>query len=353
MPTLYLTSAGVRARLVGQHLEVELPSGSTVDSSLDTGTEPTDHESDSRPVSPLRRIPLHDIEQVVVETTAGLSISALATLAERDVPVVIVRPSGRAVALCLPPAGDITARLAHYQSRFDPAFPLAMARLLVEAKIANSRRLLQRLAANRKTPAPPAVARLEPFRSHALAASSVESARGYEGTAAGQYFEALAAFFPPNAPFERRSRRPPHNPANALLSFGYSLLVHETTTALHAAGLDPALGYLHEPEPGRPSLALDLLEPFRAPVADGLALDLLNHATLHPDKHFEPAQGGIYLNHEGRRRFYTAYERRMDRPFTSDLTGERTTLRDEIRRQIYSLKRTLRGEGVFEPFIMN
>jgi CRISPR-associated protein Cas1 len=289
----------------------------------------------------------------VVETTAGLSISALAAFAEREVPVVLVRPDGRAVALCLPPAGDITARLAHYHSRFEPGFPLSISRLLVEAKIANSRRLLQRLASNRKEPPPPAVARLEPFRVHALAATSIDSARGYEGTSAGQYFEALAAFFPSTAPFERRSRRPPHNPANALLSFGYSLLTHETTTALHAAGLDPALGYLHEPESGRPSLALDLIEPFRAPVADGLALDLLNHATLHPDKHFEPAQGGIYLNHEGRRRFYTAYERRMDRPFTSDLTGERTTLRDEIRRQIHSLKHALRKEAAFAPFIMN
>ena len=191
------------------------------------------------------------------------------------------------------------------------------------------------------------------MRAAALTASSVESARGYEGSAAGTYFEALALFFPDNTPFERRSRRPPHNPANALLSFGYSLLTHETTTALHAAGLDPALGYLHEPETGRPSLALDFIEPFRAPVADGLALDLLNHGTLNPKNHFTSKDGGIYLNDEGRRRYFTAYERRMDRPFTSDLTGERTTLRDEIRRQLYSFKRLLLNQGAFEPFIMN
>lgn len=346
MPSLYLTTPGTRAKLVGQHLEIELP--------LELSPEQTPADADSELPRPgLRRIPLHDVEQVVVETTAGLSIGALAALAEREVPVVIVRPDGRALALCLPPAGDITARLAHYQSRLDPDFPLTIARALVEAKIANSRRLLQRLAQNRAQPAPPALAALENHRARALAAASVETARGYEGTSAGAYFEALAAFFPAAAPFERRSRRPPHNPANALLSFGYSLLVHETTAALHAAGLDPALGYLHEPEPGRPSLALDLIEPFRTPVSDGLALDLLNHSTLRPDTHFEPREGGIYLNHEGRRRYYTAYERRMDRPFTSDLTGERTTLRDEIRRQIHSLKRTLRKENTFAPFIMN
>ena len=343
MPSLYLTTPGTRARLVSSHLEVELPLELTAD---------TDAESDiARPS--LRRIPLHDIEHVVVETRVGLSLAAIATFAERGVPVVLIHPTGRAVALCLPPAPDLPTRLAHYQSRLTPDFPLSLARALVEAKIANSRRLLQRLAQNRSLPPPPALAQLEAFRARALAATSVESARGYEGTAAGTYFESLAGFFPEHAPFQRRSRRPPHNAANALLSFCYTLLTHETTTALHAAGLDPALGYLHEPETGRPSLALDLIEPFRAAVADGLALDLLNHGTLHPKNHFEPREGGIYLNLEGRRRFFTAYERRMDRPFTSDLTGERTTLRDEIRRQLYSLKRLLLGQGAFEPFIMN
>lgn len=343
MPTLYLATPGTRASLAGQHLEVEIP----------LELEPEADADSNIPRPSLRRIPLHDVEQVVVETTTGLSLAALAALAEREVPVVIIRPSGRAVALCLAPATDGSTRLAHYQSKLSTEFPLALARALVEAKIANSRRLLQRLAASRQQPAPHAVARMEPCRRQALEATSIDSCRGYEGTAAGAYFEALATFFPPHAPFERRSRRPPHNAANALLSFGYSLLGHETATALHAAGLDPSLGFLHESEPGRPALALDFVEPFRAPVADGLALDLLNHGTLKPDRHFEPAHGGIYLNHDGRRRYYTAYERRMDRPFTSELTGERTTLRDEIRRQIQSFKRALRREGDFTPFIMN
>jgi len=343
MPTLYLTTPGTRAKLTSQHIEIESPS--------DPDSQTTNESEVTRPI--LRRIPLHDIEQVVIETTASITIPALAAFAERSIPVVLVRSDGRAVALCLAPAPDLPTRLAHYQSRFNPGFSLGIAQLVVEAKIANSRRLLQRLASNRQQPAPAAVDRLEPIRTSTLRCTSVESCRGYEGTAAGTYFEALASFFPAQAPFERRSRRPPLNAANALLSFGYALLTHEVSTALHAAGLDPALGYLHEPENGRPSLALDLIEPFRAAVADGLALDLLNHATVQVKTHFEPREGGIYLTLDGRRRYFTAYERRMDRPFTGDLTGERTTLRDEIRRQIYSLKRHLHGQGGFEPFIMN
>lgn len=334
MPSLYLTTPGSKARLSSQHLEVEIPT-----------------ESEEQPL--VRKIPLHEIEQVIVEVSTSLTISALAAFAERSVPVVVVVPNGQAVALCLPPSGDAPTRIAQYQSRFQGDLLLGIARALVEAKIANCRRLLQRLAANRTQDAPPAVARLESFRRGALDAASVDSCRGLEGSAAGTYFEGLAPFFPSQCPFERRSRRPPLNPPNSLLSFGYSLLTNETTTVLHACGFDPGVGYLHEPESARASLALDLIEPFRAPVADGLALDLLNHGTLQPRPHFEEKNGGVYLNAEGRRRYFTAYERRMDRPFTSDLTGERTTLRDEIRRQALSLKRLLRGEGPLEPYIMN
>jgi CRISPR-associated protein Cas1 len=345
MPTLYLTTPGTRASLAGQHLEIDIPA------TEDEGGDVRDLADACGPTR--RRVPLHDVEHVVVATSATLTIAAQAALAENEIPVVIVRANGSAVAHCLPPATDPLTRLAHYQRRLDPAFGLEVSRTLVEAKIANSRRLLQRLAANRNLPPPNAVARLEPFRAGALRAPDLDTLRGYEGSAAGAYFPALADFFPPQAPFERRSRRPPHNASNALLSFAYSLLVHETATALHLRGLDPALGFLHEPEPHRPALALDLIEPFRAPLADGLALDLLNHGTLHPDRHFKPADGGIYLNLSGRRRFFTAYERRMDRPFTSELSGQRTTLRQEIHRQVLDLKRHLHEATGFQPFIMN
>ncbi len=348
MPSLYLTTPGTRANLVSQHLEIELPF--EFDESESEGP-PTATSEAPRPF--LKRVPLHDVEHVVVSTRATLSLAAQAALAERTVPIVIVNGRGEAVAHTLPPAGDLPTRLSHYQRRLDSAFGLEIARSLVEAKIANSRRLLQRLAANRKQSAPAAVARLEPFRAGALRATDVDTLRGYEGSAAGAYFEALAGFFPASAPFERRSRRPPHNAANAVLSYAYSLLVHETATALHLRGLDPGLGFLHEAEPHRPALALDLIEPFRAPVADGLALDLFNHSTLDASRHFHAADGGIYLNLAGRRRFFTAYERRMDRPFTSELSGERTTLRQEIHRQVMALKKHLREGGGFTAFIMN
>ena len=138
-------------------------------------------------------------------------------------------------------------------------------------------------------------------------AESIDTLRGYEGTAAGRYFECYARFFPEHSPFERRSRRPPHNAPNAILSYAYTLLSAEAEAYLHAIGLDPACGFFHEPADRRPSLALDIIEPFRAPLADAMALDLLTHGVLNSHTHFESRNGGVYLKREGRKRFFVAY----------------------------------------------
>jgi len=184
-------------------------------------------------------------------------------------------------------------------------------------------------------------------------AASRETLRGYEGAAAGRYFERYGEFFPESCPFERRSRRPPLNPPNAILSYAYTLLAAEAEAFLHGIGLDPAIGFYHEPEDRRASLALDLIEPFRAPVADAMALDLISHATLKPERDFEKAKGGIYLSAEGRRRFHVAYERRMEREFTSDQHGQRTSLRRELHQQCHAAKRAFLDEEPWEPFVMN
>lgn len=338
MPSLFLTRPGTKASLVSERLHIEWPP-----------PEP------GEPTQLPRDIPLHEIERLVLDERAHLTTPALAECLRREIPVTFVaHQGGRILGTAHAPGAGSATRIVQYKRTLDPAFSLAVAAALVEAKIANSRRVLQRLAANRPAAdcAAP-LAAMEHARRACLAAESLDSLRGYEGTAAGRYFEAYATFFPPAHPFERRSRRPPHNPPNAILSFAYTLLAGEIECLLHTAGLDPALGFLHEPENNRPSLALDLLEPFRSAIADALALDLLSHAILQPHEHFEPRDGGIFLNTEGRRKFYLAYERRLEREFTSEQRGQRTTLRAELLRQIHSLKATLATGEVFEPFLMN
>jgi len=337
MPTLCLTTPGTRVNLVSERLRIEVPPS---------------EESSEPPAT--RDLPLTDIERVVVSDRCALSMPALGELLRREIPVVILSGGERILGLCLPPAPHSAIRLAQYRAANDSPFTLAVATALVEAKILNSRRVLQRLASNRPNASVESCLRsLSALASECLRAESLDVLRGYEGTAAGRYFEAYGEFFPSTAPFERRSRRPPHNAANAILSYTYTILAAETEAELHAAGLDPALGFLHETTDRRSSLALDLIEPFRAPVADAMTLDLLSHATLHPEKHFQPRDNGIYLNTDGKKRFFVAYERRMDREFTNEYNGRRSSLRREIQAQILSLKKSLLEREPLAPFLMN
>lgn len=335
MPTLCLLTPGLRAGLVSERLRIETP--------------PSENRSAS-----VRDLPLTDIERVVVSEHCSLSLSALAEFLRRQIPVIVTSGAERVLGACMAPAPHSASRLAQYQRSGNPEAALPLAIRLVGAKITNARRVLQRLASNRPdSHVEPALRALANLAGDCARCASLDSLRGYEGAASAKYFEVYGSFFPENCPFEHRSRRPPHNPPNAILSYTYTLLCAEAETAIHAAGLDPALGLLHCTEDRRPSLALDLIEPFRAPFADALALDLLSHGTLHPTKHFEPANGGIYLNSEGKKRFFVAYERRIEREFTSEAYGRRTSLRREIEAEVASLKKHFRDETPFEPFLMN
>ena len=333
MPTLCLTTPGYRASLTSGRLRIESPEGDP---------------------AAAREIPLHDIERAFISDRCSLSTEGLSELLRRDIPVVFTSWGGRVTGLCQPPAPHSTARIAQYRASLAPTLALALAIPLVEAKILNSRRVLQRLAANRPEAATDGVLNsLERSASACLRASNLDALRGYEGAASAAYFECYGSFFPDHAAFERRSRRPPHNAANSILSYTYTLLAAEAECQLHAIGLDPAIGFPHEPTDRRASLALDLIEPFRAPVADAMALDLLSHGTLKPDCHFEKREGGVYLNTDGKKRFFVAYERRLEREFTGPRNGRRSTLRNEIHQSALAFKKALLDDEPFQPFLMH
>jgi CRISPR-associated protein Cas1 len=173
-------------------------------------------------------------------------------------------------------------------------------------------------------------------------AADIETLRGIEGTAAAIYFEQLAQFFPEQIPFEERSRQPPRNAANALLSWTYTIVLSEVTAALRMHGLDPCFGWLHELRDGRASLALDLLEPLRSPVCDLFALKLFNQKILTL-KHFEKNDdnGGTYLTKDARKLFFEHYETRMQRKFKSAPDAPHTTLRRCIRQQVWTVLQLL------------
>jgi CRISPR-associated protein Cas1 len=336
MPGVFLTTPGTKVALVSERLHIEIPP-------QEDGAQKTE-----------RDIPLMDVDQVVVTDAMAVSMPALAECMRRNIPVLITSHGERVIGICLPPAPSNVARLAQYEKSRNDAFSLALAVEFVAAKIVNSRRVLQRLAVNRpEAEVAEPLGALNDLAVRCRRAESVDTLRGYEGTAAGRYFEAYGQFFPEECPFERRSRRPPHNAVNAILSYAYTLMAAEMECQIHTVGLDPTVGFLHEPTDRRASLALDLIEPFRAPIADALALDLVSHGMLKPREHFEQREGGVYLNLDGRRRFFVAYERRMGRDFRSEQTGCRTSLRAEFHRQAVAVKQAVLNDEAFEPFLMN
>ena len=336
MPTACLNQPRTRVHLESERLIV-------------TGTHP---DTGTAGVE-LRHLPLRDLDRVIAVESVQFTTEAIGALLRRDIPLTFLDHSGRFLGAFLPAINDHgRSRMVQYQRHMDAAFCLEMAGRIVAAKVYNQRRVIQRMAANRTLDLADGLLRLEQMLSAATRCRTVDELRGCEGAASARYFELWAAFLPPEFPFQRRRRRPPHNPVNACLSFGSTLLYNECAAFLHAHGLDPAPGLLHSTENGRWSLALDLMEPFRPVLAEALALDLFTHQILNAS-HFEPQHGGIYLNTEGRARFLLQYERRMERQFLSEHVTHRTTLRQQLEAQSVMFKSALDVPEKFQPFLMN
>ncbi len=326
----------------------------------------------------LREIPLRDLDRLIVSDSVHFSAAAMGEILRSGIPMQVFSWNGSFLGNFLPAQNHHgLSRLAQYQRTLEPVFALQMAGRIVTAKLYNQRRVIQRLAASRQCGARNAECGIDATASaspsqianqkseiektltwlDSLFASvrdsrTIDELRGYEGAATARYFQAWASFLPEAFPFERRSARPPLNPVNACISFASTVLYNEAVAFCHAHGLDPALGLLHSTENGRWSLALDLIEPFRPALVESLALDLFSHQILHAN-HFERRDGGVFLNEEGRKKFFLQYERRMERQFMSESVGHRTTIRQQLEAQAVMSKAALEDSAAFEPFLIN
>lgn len=204
------------------------------------------------------------------------------------------------------------------------------------------RRTLQRLAGARAATQEPnhrqATAFLAECRKRLNQVNNHASLRGVEGAATSMYFSQMDKYLPRNMPFTLRSRRPPQNPVNALLSWTYAIVTAKICDAVHQADLDPALGFLHEPHLGRPALSLDLLEPLRAPLCDMLVMHLINHHILSQDD-FSCLDNdeGVQLKKEAKRKFFEAYEKTMSRDFKASKNDMHTNFHNVIAKQTYQV----------------
>jgi len=287
MGTLYLDRRDLSLRLDGKRLVIEEP--------------------DARP----RGVPLALLERVVLQGQVQFDSGVLAALAERGAGVVCLsaRQSRRTALLLGPGHGDARRRLAQYQLTFDAEARLALARDLIAGKLAAQIRLLETAQAERpdvRRPLHDGIATLRNLLPKLVAAPNRDVVLGLEGAGAAAHYAALTALFPPSLRFTGRNRRPPRDPVNACLSLGYTLLHFEAVRAAHGAGLDPLLGFYHEPAYGRESLACDLIEPLR-PRLDGWVWGLFRERRLR-EHDFVEDKGACLLAKDGRQTFYAGYE---------------------------------------------
>ncbi len=310
-----------------------------------------------RPQHEKRTVPLHDLDRVVVIGRPGITIPVLIKLMDEGVPCFFVSSHGRW-------RGSMTGdrnlnarrRLLQYERSRDRFFCLSVAQYLVYAKIRNCRRVLQRLAANRSLSDEQehisVCNELKHFAQRAGNAVSHDELMGIEGIAAARYFQRLALFFPDNMPFNGRSRRPPRDSVNALLSWTYTMLLGEMEGIIRSHGLDAAIGVLHVESDNRPSLALDLIEPLRPAFADMLVLNILNHGILKQE-HFEvrPDDGGTYLTVEARKPYFTVYEQTMKRRFAPRSGEPHTDFRKVMENEVCRYLRALEQDKL-EPFFL-
>ncbi|MBA2244836.1 MAG: CRISPR-associated endonuclease Cas1, partial [Gemmatimonadetes bacterium] len=294
----------------------------------------------------LGRAKLKDVSQLVLLGNVSVSAQTIQLLCEASIPVVHLSRGhwfyGVTQGITLRNAYD---RAAQFRAASDPSRTLPFARAIVAAKGANQRTLLLRNASPR---ADTEVAEMATLLRKVEHLPDLGALLGIEGAIAAKYFSRFAAMLRPRDfdaewDFRSRNRRPPRDPVNALLSFGYAMLAKECTVALLSEGLDPWWGLFHQPRHGRPALALDLMEEFRPVVVDSAVLTAINTGMVSTGD-FVRSKAACVLNERGRKAFIRAYEARLDQLVTHPLFDYRCSWRSVIRLQARLLARWLRGD---------
>ena len=307
------------------------------------------------------RVPLHHLSAVVCFGHINLSAPLMHLLAERGIALVLLDDNGRFKArLEGAVSGNVLLRQAQFQRVADPAFTLDMARASVAGKLKNTRQVLQRGAREAKAEDEAnALARLADDLAASLRAlpgeDSLDGVRGIEGEAARRYFSGLNLLVRADqrATFamDGRTRRPPRDRLNALLSFLYAMWMNDCRSALEAAGLDPQVGFLHALRPGRASLALDLMEEFR-PWADRLALTLINRGQLKAHDFVLREGGAVALQPDARKAVVVAYQERKKDDINHPLLAQSVPLGLVPLVQARLLARAMRDDGApYVPFV--
>ena len=307
--SLYISEQGSLLRSKGNRIRVELPDKSTFS------------------------IGYERLNNVIIFGRVGMTTPVMQQLVRQGIDLTLLSQTGgyfgRLEGLN---SGNPFLRAAQYQRARSPQKRLAISKIIVEAKISNQRVLAMKYLRRYELHNAPSIIRLQSLRKRIHDAENLQSLMGFEGISARDYFQTLRVLVGPEWNFEARRRRPPPDPVNSMLSFGYSLLTQEVISAVTSAGLDPYMGYLHHPRIGRPSLALDLVEEFRAPIVDSLVMKLILTKAITPGDFSLTENEPItcLLLPESRKKFIAAYERRMLTMFTHVPSGRKVTWRQAL-----------------------
>lgn len=307
----------------------------------------------------LGKIPLHTLQSIVCFGRISCSQYLLAHCAELGVSVTWLTENGRFMAAMRgPTTGNVLLRRAQYRLADSPEASAEQARFFVVGKVANCRTVLLRQARNVDEPAlDEAAEKLGRMLRQLSRPHDLETVRGLEGDAARVYFGVFPLLikkeFRETMRFEGRSRKPPRDEVNCMLSFFYSLLANDVRSALEGVGLDPAVGFLHRERPGRPSLALDMMEEFRPYLADRLALTLINRRQITNSDFVRTEVGGFFLKDRARKEVLTAWQERKREEVEHPFLKEKMSVGMLCHIQARLLARYIRGDmDAYPPFAM-
>lgn len=299
------------------------------------------------------RLPAHNLESIVSFGHNGASPSLMAMCAEKGIGLSFLSRNGRFLARVSGRVqGNVFLRRNQYRLADDKTFTLKISRNIVAAKIANSRTLLMRVA--REHPAIGGIEKLETAaknlkrsQKQALHALDKDHLRGIEGNAANQYFYVFNELIlnqKEHFHMEGRNRRPPRDPVNAMLSFMYTLLVHDVQSALEANGMDPYVGFFHTDRPGRASLALDIMEELRAYVADRMVLSLINRKQVNMNSFISQQSSGVLMTDDCRKIIISAWQKRKQECIQHPFLDEKVPIGLIPHCQALLMNRFLRGD---------
>ncbi len=342
MPTLYVTEPGAVVRRSAGSIVV------TIDKDPDgPGSQPERRRR-------LIEVEPHRLELIALLGRVHITSDATQLCLEQGIAVAWFLANGDFVGRLVPELSRTAdLRIAQFRLVENSQQALPLTKTFVSAKLHNAAGVLTALRSNRRgEPAlGRAISELKTMSETISQASSREVLMGFEGDAARRYFAGLQIGFTGDICFTGRARRPPPDPANALLSFGYVLLANTLASLLEARGFDPYLGFMHTVRSGRPSLALDLLEEMRHPIVDRFVLRVCNLRQLRPE-HFESdlERGGVRLTRNGLRTFFRAWEAFMDAPLPG--LAEDIPPEDLLRRQADRLAAHVRGHEPYRPLLL-